>query len=81
MNKIDIASEVKEMIMLRCQVSDVLEPLIKSDTTLDFSDVTFVSRCAMDEILDMIDRVPYTVRLRNMLGDVKKMYDAVCKTR
>ena len=75
MDIINIASYVGKDIRTRSFFRHDIEELIKNkeSVTLDFSEVTFISRSVADELYNVLEDYP-DIQVCNMEKDVKMMY-------
>lgn len=83
MNKIiNISTLISTDIRSRANANIIRSAIdgIDDNIILDFKDVTFVSRSFMDEVYNIMEEYE-GIRLINMSGFVKTMFDAVTRGR
>lgn len=71
------------MIATRVSASDFLQNQVKTDVpevTLDFSDISFISRSATDEFVTFFEQNKIKHHFINQAENIERMFQAVRKT-
>lgn len=78
MATVKLAEEISANIAIRTRLQTVLEKVKKEKIiTMDFKDVTFMSRSCADEYLKFKEKTKAKIIEKNISRDVQQMFDAV----